>query len=689
MLNQKEFLSLFSSCRFRYIHEVNKEVVQGTNALSSSWNSKGYGVYFTVNGFPPAGAATIANLACLNCNFIDIDIKKDGISQQERSLLIQERIMRAYEEGILMPTIIVRTKNGAHLYWLYTGSISSPSNSQILQWQSVQNRLVKYFDGDKNAKDIARVLRVPFTNHLKDPSDPYFITIDSYKPENLYSLEELNEALPKYEDEVLVENKISATELLLKGIPVGQGLRHGALAQMAGLFLRGADTPEKIAIARKNYYDWDKGIVGSPEKFEDRKKELDNTFDGILKLNLKKTVNKFQQPEKIILKKAITRCFSDIQSVAINWLWPNRIAIGKLTLIAGDPGLGKSLVTATLAANVSKSYAWPIDNFSAPLGDVILLSAEDDPADTIKPRLEAIGADCSRIHILEAVEVKMEEGMEERMFSLESDLKILEELLDTLPECKLVIIDPISAYLGDTDSNKNAEVRGLLARLSKLAGKYKSAFVLVSHLNKNTGTSAMYRTSGSLAFVAAVRSAFMVTKDKDNPERRLFMPIKSNIAKDTTGYAYSVVEAENKAPMIVWENEVVDIPVEEALAPVESPEEHSATDEAKVFLIYSLKNGPRRADEVQKEARSAGITPKPLRSAKEKLGIKSQKTSNFTGGFWVWQLPEDALTAEEALLKREGMLDDQGHLRNSFNKLDNFVEDIKSEPEIKDDSLDL
>ena len=128
--------------------------------------------------------------------------------------------------------------------------------------------------------------------------------------------------------------------------------------------------------------------------------------------------------------QAIVVRLSDIQSEPISWLWQGRIALGKLTLIVGDPGLGKSLLTATLAAIVSKGYSCPVDNKKAPMGDVVLLSAEDDAADTIKPRLEAAEADCARIHILKAVQEVDDAGKQtERMFSLKNDIAILEKLL--------------------------------------------------------------------------------------------------------------------------------------------------------------------------------------------------------------------------------------------------------------------
>ena len=276
--------------------------------------------------------------------------------------------------------------------------------------------------------------------------------------------------------------------------------------------------------------------------------------------------------------QAIVVRLSDIQSEPISWLWQGRIALGKLTLIVGDPGLGKSLLTATLAAIVSKGYSFPVDNTKAPMGDVVLLSAEDDAADTIKPRLEAAEADCARIHILKAVQEVDDAGKQtERMFSLKNDIAILEKLLPSIPDCCLLIIDPISAYLNDTDSHNNSDIRGLLAPLAALATRYKIAIIAVSHLNKGSGGNALYRAMGSLAFVAAARAAYVVTKDEHNPQRRLFLPVKNNLAQDTTGLAYTVVTAPNGAPVMAWEPDPIVITADEALVPIEPNEEHTAT----------------------------------------------------------------------------------------------------------------
>ncbi len=435
------------------------------------------------------------------------------------------------------------------------------------------------------------------------------------------------------------------------GVP--NGFRNDTAVSMAGKILSNT-TPELWeSMGWEQLKIWNnKNTPPIPEK------ELRIKWEGIKKLHVSKN-----KPQKQIAKRQlIAKCFAEIQSVPISWLWEGRIPLGKLFMLVGDPGLGKSLVTDTLAAHVTRGFPFPVDNCTPPVGDVVILSAEDDPADTIKPRLEAVEADCTRIHFIEAVRVESIEGEStQHSFSLKNDIETLGELLSRLPNCRLVIIDPISAYLDSTDSNNNSDIRGLLAPLTELASKHKVAIVLVSHLNKNSGESALYRTTGSLAFIAAVRAAYIVIKDKDNPNRRLLLPLKSNISKDNAGLAYSIVEAENGQPVIAWEPNAVETTAEEALARPESKKELTATHEAELFLLDLLLKGEMKVSDILKEAKEAGIKDKPLRTARENLGIKTEKVG-FNPSYRVWKLPEDAQSNENAIPTGEGKLDNAGHV---------------------------
>jgi hypothetical protein len=212
----------------------------------------------------------------------------------------------------------------------------------------------------------------------------------------------------------------------------------------------------------------------------------------------------------------VMRCMADVQPEKIEWLWPRRIAVGKQTLIGGEPGLGKSQVTAALAATVTTGGDWPCGEGRAPLGSVIILSAEDDASDTIRPRLDAAGADVNRVHQISAV--RQSDGKGRRTFNLQADLALLEDAIKRIGDVRLVIIDPVSSYLGKTDSHKNAEVRGTLEPLGDMASRLRVAVVSVTHFSKGANQSAVNSFIGSIAFIAAARAAFIVTRDPDTED---------------------------------------------------------------------------------------------------------------------------------------------------------------------------
>ena len=205
-----------------------------------------------------------------------------------------------------------------------------------------------------------------------------------------------------------------------------------------------------------------------------------------------------------------------------------------MTLFAGDPGLGKSLVTLDIAARVTCGHEWPDHEENGQPGSVVILSAEDDAADTIRPRLEAAKADLSKVHILQAVRRARASGETSlEHFSLETDLVALQDAAVSLGDVWLIVIDPISAYLGNTDSHVNAKVRGLLAPLAQLASSLQTAVVAVDHLNKSN-LPALYRPGGSIAFVAAARAVWLFAKNPDDAAQRLMLPGKLNLAPDQT-----------------------------------------------------------------------------------------------------------------------------------------------------------
>jgi hypothetical protein len=321
------------------------------------------------------------------------------------------------------------------------------------------------------------------------------------------------------------------------------------------------------------------------------------------------------------------------------WLWPGRIPLGKLTLLAGDPGLGKSLVTLDIAARVSRGLPWPdCPLLSQPVGEVVLFNAEDDANDTIAPRLDLAGADDSKIILVEGVQVfdPNRDKQTKLYFSLEHHLPQLEQALRGWPEVRLIVIDPISAYCGQTDSHNNAEVRALLAPLADLAGRTRAAVLAVTHLSKSGGPKAIYRAMGSLAFAAASRAVWAIVKDPDDPQRRLFLPTKLNLARDPDGLAYRIVDGR-----VVWEFEPVAMHADDAFrAEMEGSKRERITerDEAAQWLREHLTAGPVPASQVIDAGKEEGFSERTLRRAFKELGGRSRKDKD--GGCWRWSLPD-------------------------------------------------
>jgi replicative DNA helicase len=376
------------------------------------------------------------------------------------------------------------------------------------------------------------------------------------------------------------------------------------------------------------------GIVREHADSRRRLAELDDERKKILKGGHGKHV------EPVVLP--VYRRLSDVQARPIRWLWQGRMARGKVSMIAGHPGRGKSQITASMAAIITTGGQWPVDRTHCEQGSVVFLSAEDSAEDTIKPRLEAAGADTRQTYVLDAVRDIGEKGEQrERTFNLARDLPRLGAMLEKLSNVAMVVIDPITAYLGGTDSHKNADIRALLAPLSKLAEQYEVAVVCVSHLNKGGGSSdALLRVTGSLAFVAASRAAFIVANDPDNSARRLFLPAKNNLGNDQTGLAFTIeshtVGDGIETSRVAWEAEPVVVTADQALAPELANEERSEREEAAEWLRGLLVDGPLNRNEVKRQATQAGMKWATVRRAKDTLGIKSTKTS-FDGG-WEWAI---------------------------------------------------
>ncbi len=327
----------------------------------------------------------------------------------------------------------------------------------------------------------------------------------------------------------------------------------------------------------------------------------------------------------------------------VRWLWPGRIPLGKLTLLAGDPGLGKSFLTLDIAARVTRGVAWPDDaQARAPQGSVVLLNAEDGLEDTVCPRLERAGAKLD--HVMALAGAQSAAGGPLRGLSLHRDLELLRGVLKVMPDCRLVVIDPISAYLGHIDGNSNTQVRSLLLPLSQLAAERNVAVVAVTHLNKKSVGRALYRAMGSLAFVAAARAAWGVVRDPSDDKRRLLLPVKNNLSPQMKGLAFRLAAAKpGEVPTVKWDKVAIDQSLDQLLGPSLVPEqlEHQEkTDYADDWLCEQLSHGPISHQDLLIHRLVAGVSESQMYRAARRLGVIKIK-EGYTPQSWKWKLPEE------------------------------------------------
>ena len=331
---------------------------------------------------------------------------------------------------------------------------------------------------------------------------------------------------------------------------------------------------------------------------------------------------------------------ADVDREQIRWLWPERIPLGKVTVLDGDPGTGKSTLTLTIAAKVTTGSPFP-DGTRPERADVILLSAEDDIGDTIRPRLEAAGADLTRCWVLPDVHP---EGHPPRPPELPADLFLLEDLVKS-KAAALVVIDPLMAFLsGQVDSHRDQDIRRVLASLAYMAARTSAAVVIVRHMNKGAG-SALYRGSGSIGIIGAARAGLLVAPDPEDDGRRVLALTKSNLAKMPQALAYRLVDDERySCARVVWDG-VTSHTATDLLRPPD-PDAAPQQAEAVAILREILADTPMLARNAERLAAQAGIAKTTLHRARKSLGVISRREGYGPGSYYVWSMPSTSPPAE-------------------------------------------
>ena len=311
----------------------------------------------------------------------------------------------------------------------------------------------------------------------------------------------------------------------------------------------------------------------------------------------------------------------------IDWLLYPFIPFGKVTIVQGDPGEGKTTMVLQIIAKMTKGEAvLPSDSDESALKEktmalepvnVIYQTAEDGLGDTIKPRLLSAGADCSRVMVIDDNDQAL----------TMMDARLEEAIIRT--KARLVVLDPIQGFLGtDVDMHRANEIRPLMKRVAMLAEKYHCAIILIGHMNKNSNGKSSYRGLGSIDFQAAARSVLIVGRIKDEPEIRVVCHVKSSLAPEGKSIAFRL----DKDTGFEWIGEY-DISADDLLSGDKRGQKIHA---AKEFLQEVLTSGSVAQTKVAEEAESRGIKKKTLWNAKKELEIESVKIGNQ----WFWMLPE-------------------------------------------------
>ena len=333
----------------------------------------------------------------------------------------------------------------------------------------------------------------------------------------------------------------------------------------------------------------------------------------------------------------IGQLLASVEPEEVSWLWPSWLALGKLALVDGDPGLGKSAMTLDLAARVSAGKSFPDGAECEPAG-VVLLSAEDGLADTIRPRLDTAGADTSKILALATVP---DEDGHDRLLSIPEDLGLIEKGIRRVG-ARLVVVDPLMAFLsGDTNNHRDQDVRRALAPLAGLAERTRAAVLVVRHLNKAAANNPLYRGGGSIGIIGAARMAFVVGKDPQDENRRVLASTKNNLAMLPQSLVFKLEEAESGSAEVNWLGQS-EVSAKDILATPQDQEHVDARSEAVEFLNDVLADGPVPANQVKEEAEDAAISERTLARAKKTLRVMSYRegeTGSRGKGQWLWKLP--------------------------------------------------
>lgn len=644
------------------------------------------GIYWTLNPVRPdlAGAARVGDVIGRRWVLIDIDSKRPDRDSNATAIeagatrLAAYRV-RDYLRGLSWPDpILIDSGNGTHL--LYRVDLPNNEHARVLIRNALKALSARFSDAtaeiDLVVHNASRISRLPGTTNRKGPASPE-------RPSRIAGIldcpdEEVGIVSPEMlaaVGEATQEERTAPAPVASKGIdwaPVASDSKGGpkawAKAALRGCVATIEAAPEGTRNDTLNSQAMRVGgllWIGAFDEAEARSALLEAALaaglgrrgaertigSGIEAGKLKpcpapapleetsrakpgpkpkpkaSAIDGIEEGERIVIGA------DEITPRPVEWLWPGRIAIGKLTTFAGWGGLGKSFVSIDLAARVSRGDEIPFGGGQCfEPGNILLVNTEDEPDDTTVPRLIESGADLSRIKFLRSKTLSK--------LTLD-DLATWDLALSQMGGARLIVIDPATAHLGGVDDHKNSGLRAILSPLMMWAGERRVAIILITHLNKpgagNGKAEALSRVVGGVAWVNAVRGAILFARDPVDRTRALMVPGKNNLGPEAPGLAYRIVRTDGLA-RVEWLEEVATT-ADEAV----SQERRTSGPDPEAWLIDRFREKRTwGSEEIKAAAVSAGISRNKLWEAKKSLAIPADKETNEEGETrWVWRVPPD------------------------------------------------
>lgn len=618
-------------------------------------NERGCGVFISVNKTDDSGKRGRKHMKRTRAQFLDLDNKKP----------------LSKKWGITPHLILESSPCKFQVLW------TVESSTDFNAWSDNQARLAAYYDGDPSVNDPARVMRLAgFWHQKRKPFQVHIVSQDDLI-ERL-PLKDVAEAHPcdyraprERQDEGRSEEPVGgwdneadvtrAREWLLDADEAVEGDNGDHKTYATAAMLRDFGVSEEMAFELMNEH-WNPRCSPPWNNDELRTKivnayryaanpaganSIANLFDGVEESEDELADDEL--PDNKTLKSGGLDYIvaENVKPEKIDWLWEGRWAVGKLNVLAGHPDEGKSQIMCYMASVISKGGTWT-DGAPCERGTILILHGEDGIADTMRPRLEAASADLSKCVFVKQ-DIRIGKDGKTKQFNIAEDREKLTSLLEKFDDVRLLVIDPVNAYLGSKiDSYKATEVRSVLAPLASWSEKHRIATVYVAHLNKSGTGRALGRMSDSAAFGAAARMGWMATpdpRDDAEPGARILTNMKKNISRDVGGLAYHIesviLPGGINAPRIVWDGSV-DISADFAVEATRNGDtKPSVVDAAKEFLEDNLFDKPMLQSKLKTLAEKAGLSWISVKRAKKKLDIKSVKQDEKPYK-WEWHFPEES-----------------------------------------------